>query len=111
MEVYSGDFFKKVEDIENLVISVNEGKPVYIRDAASSDFISPGIGFRCAKSYDIEKLKESLNPKSEVKEEIKLKKEEPKEEPKKEAQSEEDEEPYDYGGSYDYGGGFGGDDL
>ena len=34
MEVYSGDFFKKVEDIENLVITVNEGKPVYIRDVA-----------------------------------------------------------------------------
>lgn len=34
MEVYSGDFFKKVEDIENLVISVNEGKPVYVRDVA-----------------------------------------------------------------------------
>ncbi len=34
MEVYSGDFFKKVEDIENLVITVNGGKPVYIRDVA-----------------------------------------------------------------------------
>ena len=34
MEVYSGDFFKKVEDIENLVITVNEGKPVYVRDVA-----------------------------------------------------------------------------
>ena len=34
MEVYSGDFFKKVEDIENLVISVNNGKPVYVRDIA-----------------------------------------------------------------------------
>ncbi|SMN11838.1 Acriflavin resistance protein [uncultured Candidatus Thioglobus sp.] len=34
LEVYSGDFFKKVEDIENLVVTVNEGKPVYIRDLA-----------------------------------------------------------------------------
>nr|MCS5586847.1 efflux RND transporter permease subunit [Gammaproteobacteria bacterium] len=34
MEVYSGDFFKKVEDIENLVVTVNEGKPVYVRDVA-----------------------------------------------------------------------------
>ncbi|MDP6103260.1 MAG: efflux RND transporter permease subunit, partial [Gammaproteobacteria bacterium] len=34
MEVYSGDFFKKVEDIENLVITVKEGKPVYISDVA-----------------------------------------------------------------------------
>lgn len=34
MEVYSGDFFKKVEDIENLVIAVNNGKPVYVRDVA-----------------------------------------------------------------------------
>ncbi|MFP6776461.1 MAG: efflux RND transporter permease subunit [PS1 clade bacterium] len=34
MEVYSGDFFQKVEDIENLGISVNEGKPVYISDVA-----------------------------------------------------------------------------
>ncbi len=34
LEVYSGEFFKKVEDIENLVVSVNEGKPVYIRDIA-----------------------------------------------------------------------------
>jgi len=34
MEVYSGDFFKKVEDIENLVISVNDGRPVYVRDVA-----------------------------------------------------------------------------
>ncbi len=34
MEVYSGDFFKKVEDIENLVITVKAGKPVYISDVA-----------------------------------------------------------------------------
>ncbi|MBT3965502.1 MAG: efflux RND transporter permease subunit [Candidatus Thioglobus sp.] len=34
MEVYSGDFFKKVEDIENLVIAVNDGMPVYVRDVA-----------------------------------------------------------------------------
>ena len=34
IEVYSGDFFQKVEDIENLVISVKEGKPVYVRDLA-----------------------------------------------------------------------------
>ncbi len=34
MEVYSGDFFTKVEDIENLVVSINDGKPVYIRDVA-----------------------------------------------------------------------------
>uniref|UniRef100_UPI0034DE6A38 efflux RND transporter permease subunit n=1 Tax=Candidatus Thiodubiliella endoseptemdiera TaxID=2738886 RepID=UPI0034DE6A38 len=34
MEVYSGDFFKKVEDIENLVIAVKDGKPVYVRDVA-----------------------------------------------------------------------------
>ncbi len=34
MEVYSGDFFKKVEDIENLVVAVKEGKPVYVRDVA-----------------------------------------------------------------------------
>jgi Cu/Ag efflux pump CusA len=34
MEVYSGDFFKKVEDIENLVVAVNGGKPVYVRDIA-----------------------------------------------------------------------------
>ena len=34
MEVYSGDFFHKVEDIENLVVAVNEGKPVYVRDVA-----------------------------------------------------------------------------
>lgn len=34
MEVYSGDFFKKVEDIENLVVAVNDGKPVYVRDVA-----------------------------------------------------------------------------
>lgn len=34
MEVYSGDFFSKVEDIENLVITVNDGKPIYIRDVA-----------------------------------------------------------------------------
>lgn len=34
MEVYSGDFFKKVEDIENLVVAVNDGKPVYVRDIA-----------------------------------------------------------------------------
>ncbi len=35
MEVYSGDFFKKVEDIENLVVAVNDGKPVYVRDIAN----------------------------------------------------------------------------
>ncbi|MEO1939642.1 efflux RND transporter permease subunit [Candidatus Thioglobus sp.] len=34
MEVYAGDFFKKVEDIENLVITVNDGMPVYVRDVA-----------------------------------------------------------------------------
>jgi multidrug efflux pump subunit AcrB len=34
MEVYAGDFFGKVEDIENLVITVNDKKPVYIRDVA-----------------------------------------------------------------------------
>ncbi|WP_428095779.1 efflux RND transporter permease subunit [Candidatus Thioglobus sp.] len=34
MEVYSGDFFKKVEDIENLVVAISEGKPVYVRDVA-----------------------------------------------------------------------------
>lgn len=34
LEVYSGDFFKKVEDIENLVVSINDGNPVYIRDIA-----------------------------------------------------------------------------
>ena len=34
MEVYSGDFFKKVEDIENLVVAVNDGMPVYVRDVA-----------------------------------------------------------------------------
>ncbi|SFV88824.1 Acriflavin resistance protein [hydrothermal vent metagenome] len=34
MEVYSGDFFNKVEDIENLVITVKDGKPVYVRDVA-----------------------------------------------------------------------------
>ncbi|MEO1943478.1 MAG: efflux RND transporter permease subunit [Candidatus Thioglobus sp.] len=34
MEVYSGDFFQKVEDIENLVVVVNDGKPVYISDVA-----------------------------------------------------------------------------
>lgn len=34
MEVYSGDFFKKVEDIENLVVAVKDGKPVYVRDVA-----------------------------------------------------------------------------
>ena len=34
MEVYSGDFFQKVEDIENLVVAVNDGKPVYISDVA-----------------------------------------------------------------------------
>lgn len=34
MEVYSGDFFKKVEDIENLVVTVKDGKPVYVRDVA-----------------------------------------------------------------------------
>ncbi|KAA0445337.1 MAG: efflux RND transporter permease subunit [Candidatus Thioglobus sp.] len=34
MKVYSGDFFKKVEDIENLVVAVNDGKPVYVRDVA-----------------------------------------------------------------------------
>jgi multidrug efflux pump subunit AcrB len=34
MEVYSGDFFNKVEDIENLVIAVNDGKPIYVRDVA-----------------------------------------------------------------------------
>jgi hypothetical protein len=26
MEVYSGDFFKKVEDIENLVVAVNDDR-------------------------------------------------------------------------------------
>jgi multidrug efflux pump subunit AcrB len=34
LEVYSGDFFQKVEDIENLVVAVKEGKPVYVRDVA-----------------------------------------------------------------------------
>jgi multidrug efflux pump subunit AcrB len=34
MEVYSGDFFSKVEDIENLVIAVNDGKQIYVRDVA-----------------------------------------------------------------------------
>ena len=34
MEVYAGDFFTKVEDIENLVVAINDGKPVYIRDVA-----------------------------------------------------------------------------
>ena len=34
MEVYSGDFFTKVEDIENLVVAINDGKPIYIRDVA-----------------------------------------------------------------------------
>ncbi len=34
MEVYSGDFFSKVEDIENLVVAVNDGKPIYVRDVA-----------------------------------------------------------------------------
>ncbi len=34
MEVYSGDFFNKVEDIENLVVTVVNGKPVYVRDVA-----------------------------------------------------------------------------
>ncbi|HAO52954.1 MAG TPA: acriflavin resistance protein, partial [Gammaproteobacteria bacterium] len=34
MEVYSGDFFKKVEDIENLVVSVKDGMPIYVRDVA-----------------------------------------------------------------------------
>lgn len=34
MEVYLGDFFKKVEDIENLVVSANNGKAVYVRDVA-----------------------------------------------------------------------------
>ncbi len=34
MEVYSGDFFKKVEDIENLVVAVSDNKPIYIRDVA-----------------------------------------------------------------------------
>lgn len=32
--VYSGDFFQKVEDIENLVIVVQQDKPVYVRDVA-----------------------------------------------------------------------------
>jgi multidrug efflux pump subunit AcrB len=34
MEIYSGDFFSKVEDIENLVITVSDGKPIYVRDVA-----------------------------------------------------------------------------
>ena len=34
MEVYSGDFFQKVEDIENLVVAVKDGMPVYVRDVA-----------------------------------------------------------------------------
>jgi multidrug efflux pump subunit AcrB len=34
MEVYSGDFFQKVEDIENLVVAIQGGIPVYIRDVA-----------------------------------------------------------------------------
>ncbi|BBB24234.1 RND family efflux transporter inner membrane protein [Isorropodon fossajaponicum endosymbiont JTNG4] len=34
MEVYAGDFFNKVEDIENLVITVSDGKPIYVRDVA-----------------------------------------------------------------------------
>ncbi len=34
MEVYSGDFFKKVEDIENLVLSANQARPIYVRDVA-----------------------------------------------------------------------------
>ncbi|MEO1899286.1 MAG: hypothetical protein ABGX68_05810, partial [Methylococcales bacterium] len=32
--VYSGDFFKKVEDIENLVVTVKDGMPIYVRDVA-----------------------------------------------------------------------------
>lgn len=35
MEVYAGDFFAKVEDIENLVVAVKDGKPVYMRDVAN----------------------------------------------------------------------------
>ena len=34
MEVYSGDFFSKAADIENLVIQTKNGHPVYIRDIA-----------------------------------------------------------------------------
>ncbi len=34
MEVYSGDFFQKVEDIENLVLNINEGNAIYVRDVA-----------------------------------------------------------------------------
>ena len=34
MQVYSGDFFDKVEDIENLVLTLQDGKPVYVRDVA-----------------------------------------------------------------------------
>lgn len=34
MEVYAGNFFNKVEDIENLVLSVNDGGPVYMHDVA-----------------------------------------------------------------------------
>ena len=34
MEVYSGDFFTKASDIENLVITTKSGNPVYVRDVA-----------------------------------------------------------------------------
>ena len=33
-KVFTGSFFKKVGDIEQLVIGVNQGKPVYLRDIA-----------------------------------------------------------------------------
>jgi len=33
-KVFTGSFFKKVSDIEQLVIGVNQGKPVYLRDIA-----------------------------------------------------------------------------
>lgn len=34
MVIYSGDFFQKTADIENLVVSTKGGRPVYVRDVA-----------------------------------------------------------------------------
>ncbi len=33
-KVYSGDFLKTVSDIESLVVAINDGSPVYVRDIA-----------------------------------------------------------------------------
>ncbi|CAN8139693.1 Multidrug transporter AcrB [uncultured Thiomicrorhabdus sp.] len=57
--VYTGDFLRGVEDIENLLVGIQDGAPVYVRDiakvTATSSDVSRQVNFYTGQGYDGDK--------------------------------------------------------